>query len=158
MKSILFFLLLSVSSVVVFAQKQVIDFASPGARAQGNSMPSRLSMTPTTTRQTQVEKGINEAGVKRTEPQPKQTQGSTFGESMTNGTKAANNNPLFNGSGSKGDNPMFEPSGQARPGQPIGGIIVKGGKNPAGKGIQENGIKRTESAGGEEKRTYTAGR
>ncbi|HMR83348.1 MAG TPA: hypothetical protein PKE30_09455 [Niabella sp.] len=99
MKNILFFLLLSVSSLVVFAQKQVIDSASPGVRLQGSNMPSRISMTPATTRQ---------------------TQGKTFGEKAATGK-------------------IYDPE-------------------PAGKGIQENGIKRVESAAREEKRTYTGGR
>ncbi len=146
MKSILFSLLLSVSSAVVFAQKPVIDSAAPGLRTQENSMPSRLSMTPTTTRQTQGEKGINEAGVKRTEAQPEQTQGKTFGEKVATGMQ----------SGAGAVSSSYAAGRVA--GTPIGGIVVKGGKNPAGKGIQENGIKRTESTTAEEKRVYTAGR
>lgn len=67
MKSILFSLLLLVSSVVVLAQKPAAVSASPGIQVQRNSMPSRLSMTPTTARQ---------------------TQGKTFGEKVSQGTQA----------------------------------------------------------------------
>lgn len=42
-------------------------------------------------------------------------------------------NPLYEGSGNSGSNPMYEAS--ARPGSPIGGIVVKGGKNPGGNMI-----------------------
>jgi len=66
-----------------------------------NGMPNRLSMTPTTARQ---------------------TQGNTFGEKVAGGLQAA---------------------AMARPGSPIGGIVVKGGKNPGGNTLNlvtdENG-------------------
>ncbi len=67
MKTILFSLLLSVSSAVAFAQKSDVVSADSTAQAQRNSMPSRLSMTPTTTRQ---------------------TQGQTFGEKVNQGLQA----------------------------------------------------------------------
>gem|GEM_PF-5870451 len=57
----------------------------------------------------------------------KQTQGRNFGEKAM-----PVNNPLYEDDGRSGDNPMFEPSNFARPGTPIGGVIVKGGKNPGG--------------------------
>ena len=63
MKSLLFSLLLSVSTVAVSAQKSAIVSADPGIQ-QGSSMPARLSMTPTTIRQ---------------------TQGKTFGEKVSQG-------------------------------------------------------------------------
>lgn len=67
-----------------------------------NSMPSRLSMTPTTARQ---------------------TQGKTFGEKVASGLQAG--------------------AAMVKPGSPIGGIVVKGGKNPGGNAIKlvtdENG-------------------
>lgn len=40
-------------------------------------------------------------------------------------------NPLYQGSGHSAENPMHT-SLRAAPGNPIGGIIVKGGKNPGG--------------------------
>ncbi|TKC65189.1 carboxypeptidase regulatory-like domain-containing protein [Pedobacter hiemivivus] len=39
-------------------------------------------------------------------------------------------NPLFQQDGNASENPMQNPSALAKPGNPIGGIIVKGGKNP----------------------------
>ncbi|MNJ87329.1 Cna protein B-type domain protein [compost metagenome] len=39
-------------------------------------------------------------------------------------------NPVFEQGGNSAENPMQEPSALAKPGNPIGGIIVKGGKNP----------------------------
>lgn len=39
-------------------------------------------------------------------------------------------NPVYSGGGSSGNNPLY--NGMAKPGNPIGGIIVKGGKNPGG--------------------------
>ena len=77
-----------------------------------SSMQSRLSMTPTTTRQ---------------------TQGKTFGEKVAQGM--AVNNPLYEGNGTGGNNPIYEPKKLAMPGSPIGGIVVKGGKNPGGSNI-----------------------
>lgn len=44
----------------------------------------------------------------------------------------AGENPLYEGSGQTGTNPMHNPALRAAPGNPIGGIIVKGGKNPGG--------------------------
>ncbi|MFT3701748.1 MAG: hypothetical protein QM802_05235 [Agriterribacter sp.] len=139
-----------------------------------STMPSRLSMTPTTTRQ---------------------TQGSTFGEKVNQGLQPAaakSNNPLYNNNGTATTNPLYEQSKMASPGSPIGGITVKGGKNPGGnlmvvqsdnngvfelqglesgtysfnltipdepqgKSINEKGVKRQETAE-LEKRTYTGGR
>jgi hypothetical protein len=57
-------------------------------------------------------------------------------------------NPVYNGGNNSGSNPMFEGSALVA-GQPIGGIVVKGGKNPGGGltvldngfAIKENGIK-----------------
>lgn len=79
-----------------------------------STMPSRLSMTPTTT---------------------KQTQGTTFGEKVDQGLQPAagkSNNPLYEDKGTATTNPLSESSKMASPGNPIGGIIVKGGKNPGG--------------------------
>ena len=79
---------------------------------KSSTMPSRLSMTPTTARQ---------------------TQGSSFGEKVNQDHQPAarkSNNPLYEDKGTTTTNPL---AGQlARPGSPIGGIVVKGGKNPGG--------------------------
>ncbi|MFT4018825.1 MAG: hypothetical protein QM668_17810 [Agriterribacter sp.] len=89
------------------------DTASTGTETSSDSsMQSRLSMTPTTTRQ---------------------TQGKTFGEKVAQGM--AVNNPLYEGNGTGGNNPIYEPKKLAMPGSPIGGIVVKGGKNPGGNNI-----------------------
>jgi len=72
----------------------------------------RLSMTPTTT---------------------KQTQGKTFGEKVTNGLQTASNptQPQGKSINEKGVK-RSETAVLAKPGSPIGGIVVKGGKNPGG--------------------------
>lgn len=78
------------------------------------TMPSRLSMTPTTARQ---------------------TQGKTFGEKVDQGLQPAaqkSNNPLYEDKGTATTNPLAGQAKLASPGNPIGGIIVKGGKNPGG--------------------------
>lgn len=41
-------------------------------------------------------------------------------------------NPLYEAGGHNGNNPVYNPAVSAKPGNPIGGIIVKGGKNPGG--------------------------
>ncbi|SIN81341.1 carboxypeptidase-like regulatory domain-containing protein [Chitinophaga niabensis] len=51
------------------------------------------------------------------------------GRSKRSGTADTTRNPLFENGGLSGQNPMY---GQAMPGSPIGGIVVKGGKNPGG--------------------------
>lgn len=79
-----------------------------------STMPSRLSMTPTTARQ---------------------TQGATFGEKVNQGMQPAaaekSTNPLYEDKGTATTNPLAGAS-LAKPGSPIGGIVVKGGKNPGG--------------------------
>ncbi|HEX2846946.1 MAG TPA: hypothetical protein VHN59_10390 [Chitinophagaceae bacterium] len=50
-----------------------------------------------------------------------------------NGAKQAN--PLYEPSGSSQQNPMHGSGAMARPGQPIKGVIVKGGKNPGGSSL-----------------------
>ncbi|WP_316810804.1 hypothetical protein [Pedobacter heparinus] len=70
----------------------------------------------------------------------KQTQGSSFGEKVNQGLHAAGSavvsgeakteNPLYQGSGRAQNNPMHKSEASvASPGNPIGGIIIKGGKN-----------------------------
>ncbi|TZF85878.1 hypothetical protein FW774_02060 (plasmid) [Pedobacter sp. BS3] len=67
---------------------------------------------------------------------PKRTQGKTFGEKVAQGIAAnEGDNPLYKGNGTKGDNPLYDPAKRAMPGSPIGGIVVKGGKNPGGNNI-----------------------
>jgi hypothetical protein len=55
--------------------------------------------------------------------------GISFG--FGNSAKREVKNPLYNGGGASGDNPLHKAS-VAMPGSPIGGIVVKGGKNPGG--------------------------
>lgn len=133
-----------------------------------SKMHSRLSMTPTTARQ---------------------TSNRTFGEKVSQGLQTAaskTDNPLYNDKDTETINPLPNQN-MARPGQPIKGVIVKGGKNPGGnmimvtsdesgnfelnglekgfyrfalelpdnlqgKSIDQKGVKR------EEVRTYTGGR
>ncbi|WP_410221448.1 carboxypeptidase-like regulatory domain-containing protein [Pedobacter sp.] len=74
-------------------------------------MPSRLSMNTTTARQ---------------------TSGKTFGEKVNQGLQASKtDHPLYNEQKTETTNPIYN-SNMARPGQPIKGVIVKGGKNPGG--------------------------
>lgn len=115
-----------------------------------SAMPSRLSMTPTTARQ---------------------TQGKTFGEKVSQGMQPAaakTTNPLYNDNGTQTTNPLSEQSKLASPGSPIGGIIVKGGKNPGGSlmvtqsgddGVFEfKALEKGSYSFNLEKRTYTGGR
>ncbi|MCJ0743459.1 hypothetical protein [Pedobacter montanisoli] len=135
---------------------------------KSSTMPSRLSMTPTTSRQ---------------------TPNTTFGEKVSQGlqtTSSKTDHPLYNDQKTETTNPISN-SNMARPGQTIKGVIVKGGKNPGGnmmtissdgngefeldglekgfykftlevpdnlqgKSIDQKGVKR------EEVRTYTGGR
>lgn len=71
---------------------------------------------------------------------PKQTQGATFGEKVSQGLHAAGSavasgaakteNPLYHGNAGSQNNPLHKSEAKAAsPGNPIGGIIVKGGKN-----------------------------
>ncbi|MBS1736473.1 MAG: hypothetical protein JSS98_07665 [Bacteroidetes bacterium] len=52
---------------------------------------------------------------------------------MDDANEATVVNPLYEEKGTSGSNPMFDPAAMAKPGQPIGGIIVKGGRNPGGQ-------------------------
>ncbi|MFN8266450.1 MAG: hypothetical protein U0T31_00445 [Chitinophagales bacterium] len=97
-------------------------------------------------------KGIQEAGIKRQEDMPKNnvkdlstepTAPQPQNQPTTNTTKSntkdkaiQNSEDTTSTSGrSSGENPMFEGTGSARPGNPIPGIIVKGGKNPGAQKI-----------------------
>ena len=97
-------------------------------------------------------KGIQEAGIKRQEDMPKNnvkdlstepTAPQPQNQSIINTTKSNTKdkeikNPEDSTStsgGSSSENPIFEGTGSARPGNPIPGIIVKGGKNPGAQKI-----------------------
>ena len=113
--------------------------SQPDALISGNSMPSRLSMTPTTTRQTQG-KNFGEKvaqGMAANNGNNPLYQGNTAnGESpIYEANKTGGNNPLYEGNASSGVNPVYDPNKLAMPGSPIGGIVVKGGKNPGGNYI-----------------------
>ncbi|MCP9750541.1 hypothetical protein [Ferruginibacter sp. HRS2-29] len=68
---------------------------------KNGGMPGSLSMTPATAPQT-----------------------------YRTGNSDSTKNPLYEAGGHNGNNPLHNPSVFAKPGNPIGGIIVKGGKNP----------------------------
>ncbi|SDC98011.1 carboxypeptidase-like regulatory domain-containing protein [Niabella drilacis] len=86
--------------------------AKPGGAVSSSYAAGRLSMTPTTV---------------------KQTQGLNFGEKVAQGMAAHDgHNPLYEGEITNEVDPMYDPARQARPGQPIKGVIVKGGHNPGG--------------------------
>ncbi len=140
---------------------------------------NRLSMTPTTTRQTpntsfgakaQTNETVNpvyeDKGTKGVNPMAeqkvmqgngtsaKQTQGKNFGEKVAGGLQAAGNSietqsekeTMKDMTIAKNVDLAVEPNGKsisekglkrneaamAKPGSPIGGIVVKGGKNPGG--------------------------
>jgi len=103
------------------------------------SMPGRLSMTPTTTRQTQGKTFGEKAaqGMAANNGDNPLYQGSTAsGENpMYEANKISGNNPVYKGNTTSGVNPVYNPDKQAMPGSPIGGIVVKGGKNPGGNHI-----------------------
>lgn len=100
-------LVLSFVSLSVLAQTE-----QKGINNVNNGMPNRISMNVTTA---------------------KQTQNNNFGEKVNAGLHAAGN-VVASGA-----------SMAAAPGQPIGGIVVKGGQNPT-QGVTED------------HRTYTGGR
>ncbi len=153
------------ANAVVTGVSSIGGISKSGGAVSSSYAAGRLSMTPTTTRQ---------------------TQGTNFGEKISAG------NPLYESGNQSGVNPMHGSSSMARPGTPIGGIVVKGGKNPGGnmtitisnergifeliglepgsyqftlitpdapqeRSISEKGVKRQETAQ-TETRTYTGGR
>lgn len=111
------------------------------SKDSGSSMPTRLSMTPTTARQ---------------------TQGKTFGEKMAQGTahaganlRAVNDtiNPLYEDKGLEGTNPMAErKNGIGRGKATLKDMTVTKRNEMAivepstGKSISEKGLKRNEAA------------
>jgi len=126
---------------------------------------SRLSMTPTTARQTpntsfgakvqssetsnpvyedKGTKGVNpmfEQKSIQSDVTAKQTQGKTFGEKAASGLQSEGNAvgqgaSLLGGAMPQGksisEKGLKRSDAMAKPGSPIGGIVVKGGKNPGG--------------------------
>lgn len=81
-----------------------------GGAVSSSYAAGRLSMTPTSTRQ---------------------TPNTSFGQKTTAIAANGPTNPLYEGKGTAGTNPLAG-SAMAKPGSPIGGIVVKGGKNPGG--------------------------
>ncbi len=103
-------------------------FARPGQpisgiAVKGGKNPGGSLMTTTTNTKGEFEFTVTEAGnylFKLTAP-----------EQAANSQKTGN--PLYEHSGSEAQNPLYEPNSfVASPGSPIGGIVVKGGKNPGG--------------------------
>ncbi|MBO9595704.1 MAG: hypothetical protein J7599_22570 [Niabella sp.] len=133
MKKLFFSMLLLPGTITVFAQKSVVNTAAAIGSTM-SSMPARLSMTPTTTRQ---------------------TQGVTFGEKVSQGMQAAGaanvrtGNRLY-----KCDycGELFETDEQMLDHQ----VDCKKA-HPNAKNISEKGLKRQEAADGGG-RTYTGGR
>ena len=103
-----------------------------GIIVKGGKNPGGNMMTVTTDNKGQFEFTIAEAGNYRfvlTAPVDTDPQGKSINEK---GVKKSDN-PIYTGNGQSGENPMHNPTAiVASPGNPIGGIIVKGGKNPGG--------------------------
>ncbi len=115
-----------------------------------NSMPNRLSMTPTTVRQSTAKGettnpiysppvGAGENPLfegKTTISTPKQSQGQNFGEKVAtglqSGASAVGQGASLLGGALGNSATHLNSASQPLPGQPIGGIVVKGGKNPGG--------------------------
>ena len=70
-----------------------------------------------------------------TEPKQYESFRKGWDGTVKGGSKAASKttNPLYEGNGNSGENPLSNPSNAAKPGGPIGGIVVKGGRNPGGQ-------------------------
>jgi len=111
--------------------------ASPGSPiggivVKGGKNPGGNMMTVTTDNNGQFELTIREAGDYRfvlTAPADTDPQGKSINEK---GVKKSDN-PIYTGNGQSGENPLHKNEARvASPGNPIGGIIVKGGKNPGG--------------------------
>jgi len=104
-----------------------------GIIVKGGKNPGGLMMTTTTNSQGEFEFTATEDGnYLFTATAPEQT-GSSPSDSATQQNGAKKGNPLYESGGLAGTNPMFRSAAfVASPGQPIGGIVVKGGKNPGG--------------------------
>ncbi len=70
-----------------------------------------------------------------TEPKQYESFRKGWDGTVKGGSKAESKttNPLYEGNANTGTNPLANPSNAAKPGGPIGGIVVKGGKNPGGQ-------------------------
>lgn len=99
---------------------------------KGGKNPGGSQMVVTSDNGGQFEVTIKEAGNYRfvlTAPENTTPQGKSISEK---GGKRAES-PLYTGSTQTAESPLYNPGAlAARPGSPIGGIIVKGGKNPGG--------------------------
>jgi hypothetical protein len=111
----------------------------PDSANAGSNMQGRLSMTPTTTRQTQGKtfgEKVTQGMAADNGDNPLYQGSATSGENpMYEANKISGNNPLYEGNTTSGVNPVYDPNKRAMPGSPIGGIVVKGGKNPGGNHI-----------------------
>lgn len=106
-----------------------------GIIVKGGKNPGGSMMTVTTDNNGEFEFTIRKAGNYRfvlTAP----GEGAAQGRSISEKGVKRSDNPIFTNDGQSGDNPL-QGTGAfvASPGNPIGGIIVKGGKNPGGSMI-----------------------
>ncbi len=103
-----------------------------GIVVKGGKNPGGNMITVTTDNNGQFELTIREAGDYRfvlAAPEETAPQGRSISEK---GVKKSDN-PIYTGNGQSGENPMHQANARvASPGQPIKGVIVKGGKNPGG--------------------------
>ena len=123
-----------------------------GIVVKGGKNPGGSMMTITTNSNGAFEfTAMEDGNYLFTATAPEQT-GSSQGDSTTQQNDTKKENPLYEAGGQSGSNPMFRTEAfVASPGQPIGGIVVKGGKNPGGSTLtittnsdgmfQLNGIK-----------------
>jgi hypothetical protein len=104
-----------------------------GIIVKGGKTPGGSMMTTITNSKGEFEFTATEDGnYLFTVMAPEQT-GSQHGDSTTQQNNTKKGNPLYEAGGLSGTNPMFRTEAfVASPGQPIGGIVVKGGKNPGG--------------------------
>jgi hypothetical protein len=106
-----------------------------GIIVKGGKNPGGGQMRVMTDNNGQFELTITEAGNYRfvlSAPAEPAAQGKSISEQ---GVKRSEN-PLYTGNGQAGQNPMHKAEARvASPGQPIKGVIVKGGKNPGGSMI-----------------------
>lgn len=123
-----------------------------GITVKGGKNPGGSMMTATTNSKGEFEFAATEDGnYLFTVTAPEQTS-SSQGDSTTRQNDTKKENPLYEAGGQSSSNPMNRTEAfVASPGSPIGGIVVKGGKNPGGSTLtittnndgtfQLNGIK-----------------